>query len=160
MKSSSRLIGAALFAVILFSGAGYIWYRIRLDAAVSDLDIVFDSLELKSIRVLPSPQANLTLTYVANNTHDIGFRVTMDGELYYGNHFITQLTVTDAWIRANGLSTFQMDVSIKGNILNTIDPENKGLYLVQGDLVATARILGLVPVTVTKPLSDYGPGHD
>jgi hypothetical protein len=159
MKSSSRLIGAALLAVIVFSGAGYIWHRIRLDAAVSELDIVFDSLELKSVRVLPSPQANLTLTYVANNTHDIRFRVTMDGEIYYGNHFITQLTVADSLIRANGLSTFQIDVSIKGSILNTIDPENKGQYLVQGDLVATARMLGLVPVTVTKPLSNYGPGQ-
>jgi hypothetical protein len=160
MKGSSKLIGIVLLALILFSGVGYVWYRVQLDTAVSELDIYFDRIQLKSIRLIPSPQANLTLTYVANNTNDIEFRVTMNGELYYGTHFITYLTVTDALIRANGLSTLQMDVTITGTILNTINPEDKNEYIVQGDLVATAKILGLVPVTVTKPLSDYRPGHN
>ncbi len=159
MKSSSKIIVVVLLAVIAFSGAGYIWYLIQLDKAVSELNINFDGLELKSIRLLPTPQANLTLTYVANNTNDIEFMITMDGELYYGSHFITRLTVADALIRANGLSTFQMDVTITGSILNIIDPENKGQYIVQGDLVAMVKILGLVPVTVTKSLSDYRPGQ-
>ena len=159
MKGSSRLIGIAFLVLILFSGVGYVWYRIQLDTAVSELDIIFDSIELKSIRLVPKPQANLTLTYVTNNTKDIEFRVTMNGELYYGTHFITHLTVTDALIRAKGLSTLQMDVTITGTILNTIDPENKNQYIVQGDLVATARMIGLVPVIVTKPLSNYAPGQ-
>jgi len=54
----------------------------------------------------------------------------MDGKLYYGSHFITQMAVADPFIRVNGLNTFQMDVTITGYILNTIDPENKGQYLV------------------------------
>jgi cobyrinic acid a,c-diamide synthase len=83
----------------------------------------------------------------------------MDGELYYGTHFITPLTVYDARIRGDGLSTFQMDVTLTGSILNTIEPENKNQYILQGELVATNRILGMIPVTVTKSLSDYKPGQ-
>jgi hypothetical protein len=159
MKASSRLFGVVVLAVLVLSGVGYLWYRVQLDEAVSELNIVFDRIELKSFRLLPSPEANLTLTFVANNTKDIEFKVTMDGELYYGTHFIAQLTVTDASIRVKGLSSFQMDVTITGTILNIIDPGNKGQYILQGDLVATAKLLGLVPVTVTKPLSDYGLGQ-
>ena len=86
------------------------------------------------------------------------FSITLDGELYYGSHFITPLTVDKAEIRGNGLSTFQMYVTITGNIINTIDPESKSQYIIQGDLIAKTRILGLIPLTVTKPLSNYQPG--
>ena len=159
-NNTTRLIGVGLLLAIILGGVGYVYYRNQLDIAVSTMEITFDNFELKSFRLLPSPEANITLTYVANNTKDIQFRITMDGELYYGIHFIAPLTVEDASIRANGLSTFQMDVTITGNILNTIDPENKNQYSTQGELVATTRILGLIPVTVTKPLYDYQLGQN
>ena len=156
---NTRIIGVAVLAVIILSGVGYLYHRSRLNTAVSELEITFDSVDVKSLQLLPSPEANLTLTYVANNTRNIGFRITMDGELYYGTHFITPLTVDDARIRGDGLSTFQMEVTITGSILNTIEPENKNQYILQGELVATSRILGMIPVTVTKSLSDYKPGQ-
>ena len=156
---NTRIIGVAVLAVIILSGVGYLYHRSRLNTAVSELEITFDSVDVKSLQLLPSPEANLTLTYVANNTRNIGFRITMDGELYYGTHFITPLTVDDARIRGDGLSTFHMEVTITGSILNTIEPENKNQYILQGELVATSRILGMIPVTVTKSLSDYKPGQ-
>ena len=159
MKNSSKIIGTILLIIIVLLGVGYIYYRNQLNLAVSELEIVFDSVELKEFRLLPTPEANLTLTYVANNTKNIEFRISMDGELYYGSHFITPLNVENALIRSRGLSTFQMDVTITGSILNTIDPENKNQYIVQGDLIATTRIFGLFPITVTNSLSDYQPGQ-
>jgi len=127
---------------------------------VSDLEIVLDSVELKGLRLLPSPEANPTLTHVANNTYSMDFTVTLDGELYYGSSFITPLTVEEARIRGNGLSTFQMDVCIMGSILDSVDPEDKGEYIIQGDLVAETRVLGVLPVRISKPLSDYQPGQN
>ena len=152
---TSKLIGIVILLVIAFSSVGYGYYRNQLDNTVTELEITFDKVELKGFRLLPSPEANLTLIYVANNTKNTEFRVSLTGELYYGSHYITLLTVEDARIRANGLSTFQMDVTITGSILNTIDPETKNQYSIQGELVATTRLFGLIPITVTKPLSDY-----
>lgn len=152
---TSKLFGVVILLVIVFSSVGYGYYRYQLDITVSELEITFDKVELKGFRLLPSPEANLTLIYVANNVNNTEFRISLDGELYYGNHYITPLTVEDAKIRANGLSTFQMDVTITGTILNTIDPETKNQYSIQGELVATTRLLGLIPITVIKPLSDY-----
>ena len=158
MKEKVRIVGI-IIVLVAVSGVGYIYYRNQLDLAVTNLDITFDNVELRGFRLLPSPEANLTLTYVTNNTRNIEFRVTLDGELYYGSSFITPLTVEDALIRANGLSTFQMDVTITGSILNTIDPENMSEYIVQGELIATSKVLGLIPITITKPLTDYQPGQ-
>jgi hypothetical protein len=159
MGAQAKALGVILVVIVLVSGAGFVYYRIQLDKAVSNVEIVFDKVELKGIRLSPSPMANLTLFYVANNTENLEFRVTLDGELYYGGHFITPLTVDDAVIRANGLSTFQMDVAVTGTILSTLNPEDRGEYLVQGDLIASTKILGLIPVTITKSLSDYQLGQ-
>ncbi|MFP3951877.1 MAG: hypothetical protein ACLFVP_07065 [Candidatus Bathyarchaeia archaeon] len=149
----TRVVGAfLLFAVIM--GVGYLYYWNQLDTAISELEISFDGVEVKGFRLLPSPEANITLTYVANNTHNMDFTVTMDGELYYGDSFITPLTVKKSRIRGDGLSTFQMDVTITGGILNTIDPKNKEQYIVQGELVAEKRVLG-IPIRVKKPLSNF-----
>ena len=152
---TSKLIGVVLLLVIASSSVGYGYYRYQLDNTVKELEITFDKIELKGFRLLPSPEANLTLIYVANNVNNTEFRISLDGELYYGSHYITPLTVEDARIRANGLSTFKMDVTITGSILNTINPESKNEYSIQGELVATTRLFGLIPLTVTKPLSDY-----
>lgn len=152
---TSKFIGVLLLLVIASSSVGYGYYRYQLDNTVKELEITFDKVELKGFRLLPSPEANLTLIYVANNVNNTEFRISLDGELYYGNHYITPLTVEDARIRANGLSTFKMDVTITGSILNTIDPESKNEYSIQGELVATTRLFGLIPLSVTKPLSDY-----
>lgn len=152
---TSKLLGVVLLLVIASSSVGYGYYRYQLDNTVKELEITFDKVELKGFRLLPSPEANLTLIYVANNVNNTEFRISLDGELYYGNHYITPLNVEDARIRANGLSTFKMDVTITGNILNTIDPESKNEYSIQGELVATTRLFGLIPLSVTKPLSDY-----
>ena len=152
---TSKLIGVVLLLVIASSSVGYGYYRYQLDNTVTELEITFDKVELKGFRLLPSPEANLTLIYVANNVNNTEFRISLDGELYYGSHYITPLTVEDARIRANGLSTFKMDVTITGSILNTINPESKNEYSIQGELVATTRLFGLIPLSVTKPLSDY-----
>jgi len=152
---TSKLIGVVLLLVIASSSVGCGYYRYQLDNTVTELEITFDKVELKGFRLLPSPEANLTLIYVANNVNNTEFRISLDGELYYGNHYITPLTVENARIRANGLSTFKMDVTITGSILNTIDPESKNEYSIQGELVATTRLFGLIPLSVTKPLSDY-----
>jgi len=152
---TSKLIGVVLLLVIASSSVAYGYYGYQLDNTVTELEITFDKVELKGFRLLPSPEANLTLIYVANNVNNTEFRISLDGELYYGNHYITPLTVENARIRANGLSTFKMDVTITGSILNTIDPESKNEYSIQGELVATTRLFGLIPLSVTKPLSDY-----
>jgi hypothetical protein len=158
MENKARNIGIIIVLVAVF-GVGYVYYRNQVNLAVTNIDIVFNRVEIRGFRLLPSPEANLTLTYVVNNTRDIEFRITMDGELYYGSHFITPLTVEDSLIRANGLSTVHMDVTITGSILNIIDLENMNEYIIQGELIATSRILGLIPVTVSKSLSDYQPGQ-
>lgn len=160
MSKKTGLLVSALVIVATLSGVGYYYSMNQLENAVSDLEIVFDSVELKGLRLLPSPEANLTLTYVANNTHSMEFTVTLDGELYYGSRFITPLTIEDARIRGNGLSTFQMDVTITGSILDTINPEKKSEYIIQGDLVAETRALGVIPVKITRPLSNYQPGQN
>jgi hypothetical protein len=152
---TSKLIGVVFLLVIASSSVGYGYYRYQLDNTVTKLEITFDKVELKEFRLVPSPEANLTLIYVANNVNNTEFRISLDGELYYGSHYITPLTVEDARIRANGLSTFKMDVTITGSILNTIDPESKNEYSIQGELVATTRLFGLIPLSVTKSLSDY-----
>lgn len=159
-KRNTQIILIVTLVVIILSGAAYLYHRSRLNTAVSELEITFDSVNVRSLQLLPSPEANLTLIYVANNTQNIDFRITLDGELYYGSNFITPLTVENARIRGNGLSTFQMDVTITGSILNTIDPENRSEYILQGELVATSRFLGIIPVTVTKSLSNYDPGQN
>jgi hypothetical protein len=159
MGIRTRVIGFILAVLILVSGAGYLYYRTNLDNAVSNTEILFDKIELKGFRLLPSPMANITLIYVANNTENVEFRLSLKGELYYGSHFITPLTVNDALIRANGLSTFKMDVTISGAILTVINPEIKEEYLIQGDLVASTKIFGLIPISITKSLSDYQPGQ-
>lgn len=155
METKTGVIGAVLMAVIILSSFGYLVHRNRLNSTLSELDITFNRVEVKSLRLLPKPEANLTLIYVANNTKGVEFSISMDGELYYGSYFITPLTIKDTLIGADGLSTLQVDVMITGSILHTIDPEKRDQYKLEGELVASSSFLGIVPVKVTKPLSDY-----
>jgi len=161
MKNNARLIVVIISLLVLILGAGYFYQRNRLNSAVSDLEIYFDNVDVKSFRLLPSPEANLTLIYVANNTKDIAFTITLDnGELYYGKNFLTPLTISETQIKADGLSTFQVDITITGSILDTIDPEEKSEYILQGELVASSQFLGVVPVTTTKPVSELAPSQN
>lgn len=158
MKDKVRFIVVIVSVLVVILGAGYFYQRNRLNVAASDLEIYFDDVEVKSVTLLPSPEANLTLIYVANNTKDIAFTITLeDGELYYGNNFLTPLTISETQIKAGGLSTFQVDITITGSILDTIEPEEKSEYTLQGELVASSQFLGLVPVTTTKPVSEFAP---
>jgi hypothetical protein len=160
MSRNTGIFISLIVIAVIASGAGYFYYMNQLEIAVSDLEIVFDSVELKSIRLFPSPEANLTLTYVANNTHSMEFMLTLNGELHYGSSFITPLKVKDAHIQASRVSTIQMDVSITGSILDTFDPMEKSEYILQGDLVAETLVFGFIPVEVSKPLSDYQLGQN
>jgi hypothetical protein len=155
MNRNTGIFISLLVIAVIVSGAGYFNYMNQLERAVTDLEIVFEGVDLKSLKLFPSPEANLTLTYVANNTHNIEFTLTLDGELYYGSSLITPLTVKDNRIQASGSSTIQMDVSITGSILDTIDPLEKNEYILHGELVAKTQILGFIPVEVSKPLSEY-----
>ena len=160
MNRNTGIFISLLVIAVIVSGAGYFKYINQLERAVTDLEIVFEGVDLKSLKLFPSPEANLTLTYVANNTHSIEFTLTLDGELYYGSSLITPLTVRDNRIQASGLSTIQMDVSITGSILDTIDPLEKNEYILKGELVAKTHIFGFIPVEVSKPISEYQPSQN
>lgn len=154
MENTGRIVGIILIFAIVISGGGYLYYRNQMGEAVSKLEISLDGVDVKSFRLLPSPEANVTLIYVVNNTSNIGFSVKLNGELYYGDSYISPLTVEDTYLRANGLSTLQMDITITGAILNTIDPSKQGEYIIEGEMSAKKLVLG-IPITIKKPLSDY-----
>jgi hypothetical protein len=135
MSRNTGIFISLIVIAVIASGAGYFYYMNQLEIAVSDLEIVFDSVELKSIRLFPSPE-------------------------HYGSSFITPLKVKDAHIQASRVSTIQMDVSITGSILDTFDPMEKSEYILQGDLIAETVVLGFIPVEVSKPLSDYPSGQN
>lgn len=154
MENTGRIVGIILIFAIVISGGGYIYYQNQMEEAVSKLEISLDGVDVKSFRLLPSPEANVTLIYVVNNTSNLGFSVKLDEELYYGDSYITPLSVEDTYLRANGLSNLQMDITITGAILNTIDPGKQGEYIVEGEMAAKKFVLG-IPITIKKPLSDY-----
>jgi hypothetical protein len=159
MSNITKIIGGLLLVLVILSGIGYLYYRSRLGGAVSSLELSLDRVELRDLRLLPSPEANLTVIFVANNTREMGFTVSMMGELYYGDHFITPLTVEESYIRGDGLSTLRMDITLTGSIIEIIEPGNQNQYTAEGRLIARKWILGIIPITFTKPLSEFTSGQ-
>ena len=153
MGSAQRNLLVALAVVAVISGGTYLYVRGQLSDAVDGLTVEFSGLSVEGFSLFP-PEVNLTLTYLVRNNSGMGFDVSIDGRLYYGETLLTPLVVEGQHVDAMGSSSVEVDVALSGSLLQALGGySDEAEYRVEGTLTATHRFMGLVPVSVTKSLS-------
>jgi len=147
----------ALAVVIVVAGGSYLYVQGQLSDAVDSVTIEYSGLEVTGFSILPF-EVNLTLTYEVRNPSGMDFTVSVDGSLLFGETLVSPVQVSPQQVGAQGSSLVEVDVSLTGSILQTIgDYEDGDRYRLEGTLTATHRLVGLVPVTVSRPLSEGAP---
>jgi len=143
----------ALTLIVVISAGTYVYVQGQLSDAVDALTVEYSGLEVEGMRLFP-PEVNLTLTYEVRNTADMGFDVSIDGQLYYGDTLVSPLKVEAQHLEAKGSSPIEVELTLNGSLLQALGGYgDETEYRVEGTLTATHSFMGLLPVSVTKSLS-------
>ena len=143
----------ALVAAAVVGGGSYIYVQGQLSDAVDGLNVEYSGLRVTGFSLIPF-EVNLTLTYTVTNPSGMDLLLSMDGSLLFGETAVSPVQVSQQPVEARGSSDVEVEVSLTGAILGAMgDYEEGDQYRLEGTLTATHRFAGLVPVTVTRPLS-------
>ena len=154
-NKAGGLIALAVIAVV--AGGSYLYVQGQLSEAVDGLTVEYHGLEVTGFRVLPF-EVNLTITYEVRNPSDLDFAMSVEGGIFFGDTLLSPVHGSQQLVGAGGSSLVEVDVSLTGGILQAIgDYEDGDQYRLEGTLTATYRLVGLVPVTVTRDLSEGTP---
>jgi len=153
MSVTRNRVLLALVAAAVVAGGSYIYVQGQVSDAVDRLTVEYSGLRVTGFSILPF-HVNLTLTYTVANPSGMDLALSMDGSLLFGEAVVTPVHVAQQMVKAGGSSDVDVGVSLTGAILGAIgDYEEGDQYRLEGTLTATHRFAGLVPVTVTRPLS-------
>jgi len=142
-----------LVAAVVVAGGSYLYVQGQLSEAVDSLTVEYSGLQVTGFSLIPF-QVNLTLTYTVTNPSDMDMSLSMDGSLLFGETLVTPVHVSQQPVTAGGSSDVEVDVALTGSLLQSIgDYEEGDGYRLEGTLTATHRFIGLVPITVSRPLS-------
>jgi hypothetical protein len=151
--SAGRNVVIVVVIVAVAVGGGYFYMQSRLNSTLDQISVRIEGVEVLGVSLAP-PEANLTITYLVNNTSSLTFMVSVDGELYYENTLITPITGRGQPVKADGVSTVDVNVSFTSSILQTLGGiGDRSKYHIEGELKATYLLIGVAPVTVTRGLS-------
>jgi hypothetical protein len=143
----------ALVAAVVVAGGSYLYIQGQVSEAVDGLTVEYSGLRVTGFSLLPF-EVNLTLTYTVTNPSGMDLLLSMDGSLLFGETAVTPVHVSRQPVGAGGSSDVEVEVSLTGSILQAVgDYEEGDEYRLEGTLTATHRFAGLVPVTVSRPLS-------
>ena len=142
-----------LVAAVVVAGGSYLYVQGQLSEAVDSLTVEYSGLQVTGFSLIPF-QVNLTLTYTVTNPSGMDLSLSMEGSLLFGETTVSPVHVSQQQVEAGGSSDVEVDVSLIGAILQAIgDYEEGDEYRLEGTLTATHRFIGLVPITVSRPLS-------
>jgi hypothetical protein len=141
--------------VVVVFGVFYGYTYMQVSSAIDNLTMEPSDYQLSNLSIFP-PSADLTVITTVDNGSGYDMVMNINLDLYADSTYVTTFTTTDAQIKANGISHISMTCHLGSEALTALAGAADSTPRYDGTITVTHKMLGLIPVTVTKTASDLG----
>jgi len=150
-----RNIALVLVVVVALFAGFYGYTYMQVSSAVDNLTMEPSDYQMSNISIFP-PSTDLTVITTVDNVSGYDMVMSVDLDLYADSTYVTTFTATDAQIKANGVSHISMTCHLGSEALSAITGAANATPRYNGTITVTHKVLGIIPVTVTKTATDLG----